>query len=150
MIEKSYATAADLTSVLDAQLQSELQQTSDDIDRALFDASRLIDSWICARYSVPVDAATAPLSATILRQKTVCLAKFLIIDRKLAGVHVESAKTLYGEAEQWGLMVAKKTMSLPDAPQVTIPDPAVLLSLAPNLAVGGDAPVFTEEDLGAL
>lgn len=140
-----YAVSADLVAQLDSSIVDELSNVTTDIDVALFDASRELDSRICSRYVTPV-AATATKSREILRAKCVSIALFYFLGRKLSVGHslTEGARILYIAAMDWAAGVAKKTYSLPDASILPIPDPDTVLATT-HVTVGGALKIFGPE-----
>lgn len=147
MSEAAYASASDFSSVLDATLVTELQGTSGDVDKALLDASRELDAYLGQRYVIPVDLTASPKSAPILRQRTVAIAKYLFLSRKMNApvLAVDVAKEEYLTAVTWSRDVAKKLADLPDAPLRPIEDPSVTVGRTP-LLFGGEPPVFVGDD----
>jgi phage gp36-like protein len=144
--ETAYALAADLVSILDADVVAELQKATADIDQALLDASRELDGRLCSRYVTPI---TSTQSLAILRGKTAAIAKYFFLGRKLSVGHAMTAEARsdYIAALDWAAGVAKKVYALPDAPGVVAPLTSVTLARPTGVMVGGQLAVFGEDTM---
>jgi len=147
MAETAYAQASDLSAVLDSALVTELQSSSGDVTAALNDASRELDSYLGSRYAIPINTTASPKCAPILRQRTVAVAKYLFLSRKInvPPLAVEIAHAEYSAALAWSRDVAKKLADLEDAAPKPIEDPALTVGRTP-LLFGGEPPVFAGDD----
>lgn len=135
-----YATPAELQNVLDlgtlAQLSAESGTAPDDavLANVLADASDLMDSYLGGRYVVPV---TAPSAVARLRPWCLSIAKWLLLERRLAGRYDQGAQFAFERALEWLRDVAGSEASLADATPVSQASPSTAGGRG-----GSDAAVF--------
>lgn len=98
-----YASAADVLATLGADLLEDLAKDADlDTDHTaalIGQASRIADSYLAARYVVPLTDATALCT---VKPHVVNMARWMLMERRTSGrFDVEGARWLYEQAIEW-------------------------------------------------
>jgi len=98
-----YAAAADVLATLGADIKDDLAKDTDlgtDYTLPLIEqCSRLADTYLAARYTVPVTNATAIAALT---PHVVNMARWMLLERRFSGRYdTEGARWLYEQALAW-------------------------------------------------